>query len=249
MADPTPASFPEIDDVDVDDEMVAFHKDLLDMVKMVYRHDRSQSSNPSKKFLDYIKVAPKHGLEKNLTDIRHQLVEVYTKNRDDILEGYDDWIFKPDPLLLKVNRKIYMAIGNIYARVDKAHWDEIHGAIIKTLSHVATNPNDKVKLVELVGTKEKKSEGGFMSMIQGMMGGGGAEGLGGILEEIKGKLGATLGNPEDPESLDASKIGDLVKNLITDKSSSGLFAKMASNPALANMAQKMAQEGGGLGKL
>ena len=247
MADPTPSQFLDVDDIEQEEEYTAFHKDLLEAVKMVYRHDRTQSSNPSKKFVDYIKVAPKYGLEKHLAEIRQQLTEVYTSNRTDILEGYDDWIFKPNPLLLKVNRKIYLAVGNIYQRVAKEHWDEIHGAIMKVLSHVAPVA-DKEKIMTLVGTKEKKSEGGFMDMIQGMMGGGGGEGIGSLLAEIKDKLAGTLGDSENPETLDASKIGDLVKSLITDKSKDGLFAKMASNPALAGMAQKMTAESGGLPK-
>jgi hypothetical protein len=249
MADPTPSALPpETDDVDVEDESVAFHRDLVEAVKLVYRHDRTQSTNPSKKFLDYVKCAPKHGIEKNLAEIRQQLEEFYRSKREDILEGYDDPIFKNPPLLLKINRKIYLAFGNIYARIDKEHWDEIHGALIKTLVHVAP-AEDKEKLVTLVGTKEKKSEGGFMSMIQGMLGGGGSEGLGSLLGEIKEKLAGTLGDTSNPETLDASKIGDLIKSLLNDKSSTGLFSKMASHPALAGVAAKMASEGGGLPQL
>ena len=236
-----------IDEIDLEDEWTVFHKDLLEMVKAVYHHDRTQGANPSKKFVEYVKAAPRHGLETTLSDIRQSLSDFYQKNRDDLKQGYDDPIFKGEPLLLKVSRKIYMPVGNIYTRAKDDQLDALHGAIIRVLIHVATDPNDKTELEKLAGSKEKKGEGGgFMSVIQGMMSGAEGGGLGEILGEIKDKLGGVMGDAENPEAMDPGKIGEFVKSLISDRSDSGLFSKMTKNPALAGMAEKMAKEGTGL---
>jgi hypothetical protein len=248
----TSAPEPEIDDVDVEDPEQLFYVDLLAMVKMFYRHDRKQGVNPSKKLVDYIKSAPRYGLTKALAEIRQTLVKTYNANRTDILDNYDDWIFTPDPLLLKVTHKIYFGIGNVYTRVAESHHDELHGALIRVMSHIATNPDDKAKLVALAGTKEKKASGGFGGlggigeMLSGLMGGSdgaGSDGLGSLMTDIVDQLKGAAGDVNDPSTLDPNAIGNLVKGLMTDKSENSFFNKMQQNPALASFTEKL-QKGG-----
>ena len=237
----------DVDDVDQVEEFTAFHRDLLDTVKLFYRHDKTTGSSPSKKLVDYVKLAPKYGLEKSLAELRSHLERIYQKHRDDILASYDDWIFKPDPLLLKVTGKIYLPIGNIYSRAAESQWDALYGSLLRTLWHVAP-VGDRLKLTELAGAKEQKGaegEGGLMSMISGLLGSGGGDGLGSLVKDITDKLGGDTLDPANPDSIDASKIGDLVKGLMTDQGEGSLVSKLMNNPALASMAEKM--KGGGLG--
>lgn len=241
------SSLPDIDDIDKADDEVLFHADLLEMVKAFYQHDKSRGENPSKKLVEFVKSAPRHGITNTLRELKETLLSIYATHRTDVLEGFDDWIFKPTPILLKVNRKIYLPIGSIYTRVSEKDQDELHCALVKTFIHLVSDKSDKAKLQAFVGTKEKKAPGGFGGlgnigeMLAGLMGGAGEgqEGISSIMTEIMDKLKGSAMNPDDPSTIDPNAIGNLVKGLITDKSEDGLASRLTNNPTLASFAEKL----------
>lgn len=229
------------DDVDQPSELQRFHTELLALVKLIYRHERKNAnSDHSKKLLDYVRKAPDYGLETSLAELKTYLTEFYQANKVDLLDGYDDCIFKPKPLLLKLSPKIYQSVGCTYNKLTDAEQDEVHMQLMRVFIQLTTDESDKAKLTALVGEKQKVNSAtaggdGMAGILSSLMSGDGAAGIGSLLNDIVDKLKTVSANPDDPDTLNPEKIGQVVKELINDKSKDSLFAKMQNNPMIAKL--------------
>ena len=231
------------DDIEQEDEVQLFYADFLAFVKQVYKHDSKEGNSPSKKFFKYVKQSPNAGIEKALAEPRAQLVTWFEEHRADLVQGFDDGLLKPKPFLLSITSKIYLPVGTIYNRLTEKQQDDLFAALNRVLAHIATDASDKLKLTALAGEKEQAASsggGGIAEMLSGLLGGsGGGDGITSLLSDIAGQLKGEASDPNNPETIDADKIGNMVKKLMTDKGPNSFFAKMSNNPAIAKLAGKI----------
>jgi hypothetical protein len=229
------------DDLEQDDDLQLFYNALLETTKICFQYDKKDGNNHVKKFYAYVKKAPVYGLAKTVADFQPILQTTWSQHKDDILEGFDDWIFKPEPLILKVNTKVYLPIGNIYSRITDSQQGELYSALMKAMLLFATEPADKAKITALIGEKEQANGGmgDIGGLLSGLLGGENGAGMGAMMKDIMGKLSNIQANPDDPSTIDASKIGDIVKEMLTDPSKTKMFDNMKLDPATGKLAEQV----------
>jgi len=236
------------------DEEYDFYLALLELVRLYYRTDGAKCP-ASKRLVKYVKSAPKYGTTKTLEELRSSLGTFYRRSREEVLEGIDNWIFEPDPFLLKLTKKIYLPLGNIYQRASSSQQDDLYSALLKVFAVIApeedretikgliiSKPSSSGSNSGLLGTLASSFKGGKGNPLEGIMGllGGEGGGLASLLGEIKEKLGGL--EEGDPSSLDPNKIGSLVKELMTDQSENSLINKMGQNPMVKSFTEKIRAE-------
>lgn len=228
----------EVNDAELN-TLISFHKELLILTKLVSECDCKNKNEHVKNFVSYVERAPVYGLDKIISPFQEELKSLYIKNKADILEGFDDWIFKPDPLLLKANRKIYLPIGNIYQRTSEANQDRIFSQLLKVMLLFASEESEIDKLKQLSSTKDSKPQGpngmpfNIGGIFDAMFGGKGGENnqFKTLITDMAAKVAAVIpqGEINDPSEIDANKIAQLVKDLISDKSENGILGKLSNS--------------------
>lgn len=239
----------EFDDNDTVDEYQLFYNNFLPLVKTVSSADKSigvgrtpnGTGNGVLKFVEYVKKAPTYGLESTMKSFRQDLLKIYTDNKADILEGYDDWVFKPKPVLISVSSKIYLPVGNIYQRCNEKDQTKIHAALMKVFTTLTSAEDEIAKLKTLAsdanggGNNNPLSGlGGFSNVLSGLLGSEN-NGFKSLLDEMVVKVSDFMGKPDNPGQIDTTKMAGFISELINDKSENSLISRIANDPAISKL--------------